>query len=224
MEERLDRIESEMATDPMAALENQTTDAKVEMDILDKLQDIRTRNARTERADVDAVLDRISSRAPDDYLTQAAKAELEKFRQEEEEDEAEVRRVFGKVNAATTGSTVQNAYGNGLQSIELDEELDPNEAMPSLGGPPDRPIASTSASGGASPAASASSSNGGGGGGGGSVKRRLEETEPDATSLLSADQQKWASENKSAAANPPPLSKKKRNAAMASKLGIKRKE
>lgn len=202
MEERLDRIEKEMAEDPMAQLENQTTDAKVEMDILDKLQDIRTRNARTERADVDAVLDRVNAV---DYLDAEARAELEKKQQEDEEDEAEVRRVFGKIQGGS--APAHPGPSNNVSSIELNEELDPADAMP------DQP-----SNGDNSPAPSASSSNTNGST---SVKRRLEDVEPDATSFLTAEQKKFSSSGGNMP--PPPLSKKKRNEAMASKLGIKRK-
>lgn len=209
MDERLDRIEQEMAVDPMAALENQTTDAKVEMDVLDALQDIRTRNARTERADVNAVLDRVNSKPDEEYLSAEARAELEQKRREEAEDEAEVRRVFGKIHNG--GRPANPGFSNGLTSIELDEDVDPSEAMP------DAPSAGPEASGSGSQSPAPSSNSAAGP----SVKRRLEKTEPDALSLLSEQQRKL---NQSAGSMPPPpLSKKKRNEAMANKLGIKRK-
>lgn len=51
-EERLDRLEREEAEkDAMKELESKTLDAKTEMAIADKLDEIRTRNARLERAD-----------------------------------------------------------------------------------------------------------------------------------------------------------------------------
>lgn len=51
-EERLDRLEREEAEhDAMKELETKTLDAKTEMAIADKLDEIRTRNARLERAD-----------------------------------------------------------------------------------------------------------------------------------------------------------------------------
>lgn len=53
-EERLDRLEREAAEhDAMKELETKTLDAKTEMAIADKLDEIRTRNARMERADRD---------------------------------------------------------------------------------------------------------------------------------------------------------------------------
>ncbi|CAG8501150.1 5760_t:CDS:1 [Acaulospora colombiana] len=51
--------ELEEENNPMKALENRTIDSKREMDILDALDEIRTRNARNERVDADAVLERL---------------------------------------------------------------------------------------------------------------------------------------------------------------------
>ncbi|CAG8782075.1 12838_t:CDS:1, partial [Acaulospora morrowiae] len=51
--------ELEEENNPMKALENRTIDSKREMDILDALDEIRTRNARNERVDADAVLDKL---------------------------------------------------------------------------------------------------------------------------------------------------------------------
>ena len=50
------RAESEK-DDPMAQLENKTKDSKVEMDILDALDEIRTQNARSASLNTDAVLE-----------------------------------------------------------------------------------------------------------------------------------------------------------------------
>lgn len=53
-EERLDRIErEENERDAMKELEKKTLDAKTEMEIADALDEVRTRNARRERADKD---------------------------------------------------------------------------------------------------------------------------------------------------------------------------
>lgn len=57
-EERLDRLErEENERDAMKELEQKTLDAKTEMAIADALDEVRTRNAQRERADVD-ILDR----------------------------------------------------------------------------------------------------------------------------------------------------------------------
>lgn len=60
-EELRKQQEEEEEYDPMKALENRTLDSKREMDILDALDEIRTRNARSERVDVDDVLDKLST-------------------------------------------------------------------------------------------------------------------------------------------------------------------
>ncbi|CAG8478602.1 10916_t:CDS:2 [Paraglomus brasilianum] len=57
-EEKLQK-ELEEENNPMKALENRTLDSKREMDILDALDEIRTRNARNERIDADAILERM---------------------------------------------------------------------------------------------------------------------------------------------------------------------
>jgi len=58
-EQRLDRLEAEEADaeeqDRMQELEAKTVDAKLEMDVADALDEIRTRNARLERADRDGL-------------------------------------------------------------------------------------------------------------------------------------------------------------------------
>jgi hypothetical protein len=59
-EELKKQQEEDEEYDPMKALENRTIDSKREMDILDALDEIRTRNARSERVDVDDVLDKLS--------------------------------------------------------------------------------------------------------------------------------------------------------------------
>ncbi|CAO3616594.1 unnamed protein product [Cunninghamella blakesleeana] len=52
--------EEEEGEDAMASLESRTLDSKREMEIMDALDEIRTRNARSERVNVDDVLDRFS--------------------------------------------------------------------------------------------------------------------------------------------------------------------
>ncbi|KAI8919292.1 coiled-coil domain-containing protein 94 [Powellomyces hirtus] len=71
---------------PMAALENRTLDSKREMDILDALDEIRMRNAKTERVDSDAVLDNLIQ----DSMT----AKAERQRLIDEEDERVAKAVF----------------------------------------------------------------------------------------------------------------------------------
>jgi hypothetical protein len=81
----------------MKALENRTIDSKREMDILDALQDIRARNARNERVGVSDVEKALQTRIELD-------PEVEKRKQEDEEDEKLVREVFAKIPIATDGA------------------------------------------------------------------------------------------------------------------------
>ncbi|RIB06519.1 CWC16 protein, partial [Gigaspora rosea] len=82
--------ELEEENNPMKALENRTIDSKREMDILDALDEIRTRNARNERVDSDALLDKMLESDQNDE-----KSEKEK---EEEEDEKLARSIFNTVD------------------------------------------------------------------------------------------------------------------------------
>lgn len=94
-EDKLARLEAE-ENNPMKALENRTLDSKREMDILDALQDIRTRNARNER---------VAQAGGADIMDKIARDEVEEAEDrqkqlEDEEDDMLVREVFSKVNAA----------------------------------------------------------------------------------------------------------------------------
>jgi hypothetical protein len=80
-EERLDRLEKEEAErDAMKELETKVLDAKTEMAIADALDEIRSRNARIEKADRDGVETRIEPDPVDDR------------RQRQEEEDAEAAR------------------------------------------------------------------------------------------------------------------------------------
>ena len=60
-EERLDRLEREESErDVMKELEQKTMDARTEMAIADALDDVRTRNAARERADVDGAVSSVA--------------------------------------------------------------------------------------------------------------------------------------------------------------------
>jgi len=92
-EERLDRLEKEEAErDAMKELETKVLDAKTEMAIADALDEIRSRNARLEKADRDGVQAHIE---PDP-------AEDRKRRQEEEDAEA-ARQAFAKRSMSDLG-------------------------------------------------------------------------------------------------------------------------
>lgn len=108
------RKKLEEKLDPMKALENTTVDSKREIDILDALDEIRTRNAMTERVHVDAVLDTINTRVDAEVV-----AEVERRRREEEEDEAAARAVFRTVAAADGTAVVVKRL-----LVEDEEELE----------------------------------------------------------------------------------------------------
>lgn len=202
-EESLARLESEHAADdPMAELESKTVDSKREMDILDKLQEIRNKNARFERADKEHVLDSVSSRpavqgVDEEYETREAEA---RRKLEQEEDEAEIRRVFSKIPS--------EGHGSILPSIELDEALeddDGEDADTTITAPSEMTASTSSMPPPPVPKAAV-------------IKRKLDEVEPDALSLLSEDAKRYAS---TSAPIVPKKKKKGMDSAMAAKLGIK---
>ncbi|KAJ9474376.1 Splicing factor YJU2 [Pseudozyma hubeiensis] len=104
-EEKLERKLEKMEGDPMKQLEARTLDSRREMEILDALQDIRTRNARLERVDTDAVLAKLHDRStgPSSKATAvtAETLEQEQHAKAAEEDEALVQKYFGKALDAT---------------------------------------------------------------------------------------------------------------------------
>ena len=82
--------EEEEENNPMKALENRTQDSKREMEIMDALDEIRTRNSLLERVVADQVLDKLVG-AEDEVLSR-------KQREEDEEDERLARAVFQDVD------------------------------------------------------------------------------------------------------------------------------
>ncbi|CDR99414.1 hypothetical protein [Sporisorium scitamineum] len=103
------------------------------MEILDALQDIRTRNARLERVDTDAVLAKLHDRAQgplaEGTLTAKSIEEQEQAKAQEE-DEALVQKYFGK---ALDGSHSSNGVSNGVTvKRKLDEEAEAEPDMHTL--------------------------------------------------------------------------------------------
>lgn len=95
---RLDRLEREMAEvdgeavqerNAMADLEAKTADAKREMAVADALDEIRSRNARIEKAHRDGVEIEVNVVVPEDELR----------RKQEEEDAEAARRAFARRHA-----------------------------------------------------------------------------------------------------------------------------
>ena len=96
--------EEEDLDDPMKALENRTLDSKREMEILDALDEIRLRNAKSERVNVDEVLER---------FTMVDKSAIEeRLNQELLEDEQQAAEVF------------QSGDGERVRKLAEDEEPD----------------------------------------------------------------------------------------------------
>ena len=194
--------------DPMKALENRTVDSKREMDILDKLQEIRGRNARLERADANKVLERISSRRdPEEMDDLERQAELERLIAEEEDEEL-VMRYFAKGIVPPPDIELYNNEVEGaaeqIPPVEQAAEAIEGDGANPQAGPSNTTLLSHASA--AMPPA------------GPSVKRKLVEIEPDAHSLLSDEARKIAD---SVSFKPPPLPKKKQKAGGSSLLGIK---
>ncbi|GAA95152.1 uncharacterized protein L969DRAFT_51644 [Mixia osmundae IAM 14324] len=196
--DKLARLEEE-ENNPMAELENKTVDAKREMEILDQLQEIRTRNARFERTKLDEerVLQTVSSRVDTVDDEALAKSALDdEQRRQEEEDEEQVRRIFAR---------------GAVPSIELNETPTADPAAP-LAGPsgttPDEEDADEGLILPPKPKPEIV------------VKRKLDLIEPDAQTLLSSDARAFVAKVDFSAR--PVLKKKQKGPnAMAAKLGIK---
>lgn len=86
----------------MKALENRTIDSKREMDILDALDEIRLRNARSERLKVDEILRRFSDKDKEEIE--------ERLKQEAAQDEQEAIKAF------------QSADGERVRKLADDEK------------------------------------------------------------------------------------------------------
>ncbi|KAI3625912.1 hypothetical protein CBS9595_001273 [Malassezia furfur] len=121
-----DEEDSEPEIDPMKALEQRTIESQREMEILDALQDIRTRNARHERVDPDAVLQSV---ALGKRKYEPSASETKERSQEEEEDEALVQKYFGKRNVQP-GDPMQGKF---VASVADDAPSQPAEPEPAKG-------------------------------------------------------------------------------------------
>ncbi|KAI1754473.1 DUF572-domain-containing protein [Xylaria castorea] len=132
-EERLDRLEKEEEErDAMVELEAKTVDAKREMAVADALDEIRTRNARVERADRDGLE---ASVAP------AIDGEAE--RQEREDAEA-ARRIF---SARHLDDMIAEEIIDDGESTSASSPSLPQESDGSISKPKAAPTSSGSANG-----------------------------------------------------------------------------
>ncbi|KAG0210930.1 hypothetical protein BGX28_008767 [Mortierella sp. GBA30] len=85
--------EEEEENNPMKALENRTQDSKREMEIMDALDEIRTRNAMNERVDADIILNKLAGSEEEIVLR--------KQQEEDEEDERLAKAVFKDADGET---------------------------------------------------------------------------------------------------------------------------
>jgi hypothetical protein len=83
--------------DAMRELENKTMDSKMEMDILDALDEMRAQNSRHEKVDVDQILEA--------NRKQGTKFDPEKTEKQDKQDEDAVRAAFAKTAAADSGDS-----------------------------------------------------------------------------------------------------------------------
>ncbi|KAI8913385.1 CWC16 protein [Gorgonomyces haynaldii] len=110
-----ERAKLEEENDPIKALERRTMEAKREMDILDALDEIKTKNAMLERVDADAILDKIH----DSRVVEVS--EQEKLL--EEEDELLAKKAFQNAD----GEFVKRAYEEEPIKSVFEKEIKPVE-------------------------------------------------------------------------------------------------
>ncbi|XP_800239.3 splicing factor YJU2 [Strongylocentrotus purpuratus] len=83
-EEKEKKQAEEDATNPMKVLENRTKDSKLEMEVMENLEELRELNMRQGTINYEEI------------LKQGAEQEALGLKQQEEDDEEEIRRLFGK--------------------------------------------------------------------------------------------------------------------------------
>ncbi|KAI0537822.1 DUF572-domain-containing protein [Xylaria digitata] len=134
-EERLDRLEKEEEErDAMVELEAKTVDAKREMAVADALDEIRTRNARLERADRDGLEVGVANVVDND-------AE----RQEREDAEA-ARRAFasaGRLNDMIMEEIIEDDEGMSMASSETNGTASKSDAASATGSEAGKGMVST---------------------------------------------------------------------------------
>lgn len=162
-QEAAEQGEQQDELDPMAALEQRTKESRREMDIADALTDLRTRNARNAKVD----LDDVAALAAEKRVAEQSEAE----RKAVEEDDAAVAKFFGRAqDLAVKHSSPVATQTTGYQRFT---PASGTSASSTLTSPPVLPSASTASEAGTQPDTT-----------GKSVKR-VRDDEPDVTSLLS---------------------------------------
>ncbi|KAK4166757.1 CWC16 protein [Cladorrhinum sp. PSN259] len=136
-EQRLDRLEREMAEgvdgeeerNAMAELEAKTEDAKREMAVADALDEIRSRNARLERAQREGGVDLV------EVATSLVSPEEEERRRQDEEDAEAAKRAFAfaRRQEMLEEEIPEEEYGAG--SFSTNGNITASEAGPSSSKP-----------------------------------------------------------------------------------------
>jgi len=109
---KLERQQQE-ENNPMKALENRTMESKKEMDILDALDEIRTKNARTERLNIDEVNEKI--------LKRQQKTEEELLRLEEEEIDKIAKATFKTDDGENVKRIAEDVDDTDIKSLLKDK-------------------------------------------------------------------------------------------------------
>lgn len=108
-EEKEKKQAEEDAQNPMKLLENRTKDSKHEMEVMENLEELRELNMRQSTINYEEI------------LRQGAEHEALRLKQQEEDDEDEVRRLFG----------LANEDGMIIKRLDDDEEDSPGSSKPS---------------------------------------------------------------------------------------------
>ena len=124
-EERLERLEAEEAErGVMENLESKVLDAKREMEIADALDEIRTRNARNERA---------SKKEEADIAKTIEDERANEYRRQEAEDEEVARLAFSARAAELGGDTVrEDTLGKAITDASRNEPSNTSSAEPDI--------------------------------------------------------------------------------------------
>jgi len=115
--EEATKVAEEEALNPMKLLENRTRDSRQEMAAIEALEDIKELNARHADIKIEQMLTQ--------KREQEKQYELLKKQLEEEEDEAEIRRVFGRSVAKTDPDDLETE-----EIVEKTEEILPLSINP----------------------------------------------------------------------------------------------
>ncbi|KAI9307311.1 CWC16 protein [Cunninghamella echinulata] len=107
----LENDDDEGEEDAMTSLESRTLDSKREMEIMDALDEIRTRNARSERVNVDDVLDRFSEDVKQQVHNRLTK--------EEELDEEAAVAAFKSADGERVRRIITNGNDEPTDAISL---------------------------------------------------------------------------------------------------------